>query len=173
MHGVDSGRLAMVLAVLERRCRVQLYNRDVYVSTVGGAKVGDPSADLAAAIAVASAALNSQVTQRFVAIGEVGLAGELRRVPGTDRRLAEAARLGFTEAVIPAESKNASDRMTTMRYGMRIHSAPTVVHALTALDLVPSAGRRGQDHEPAVREEAGFGDERPALTGSRRSSLNP
>ena len=83
---------------------VKLYNRDVYVSTVGGAKVSDPSADLAAAVAVASAANDRSVGQRVVAIGEVGLAGELRRVPGTDRRLAEAARLGFTEAVVPAES---------------------------------------------------------------------
>ena len=56
MHGVDAGRLAMVLAVLERRCRVPLYNRDVYVSSVGGAKITDPSADLAAALSVASAA---------------------------------------------------------------------------------------------------------------------
>ncbi len=141
MHGVDSGRLVMVLAVLERRCKVKLYNSDVYISTVGGAKVGDPSADLAAAIAVASAALNKKIVQRFVAIGEVGLAGELRRVPGTDRRLAEAARLGFTEAVVPAESRNPSDRMTSMRYGMRIHSASTVVQALVALDLIPSPGR--------------------------------
>ena len=160
MHGVDSGRLAMVLAVLERRCGVQLFNRDVYVSTVGGAKVGDPSADLAAAVAVASAALDAQVTSRFVAIGEVGLAGELRRVPGTDRRLAEAARLGFTEAVVPAESRSPSDRMTTMRHGLRIHSASTVVQALAALGLVPSgraadrpAGRGSDDtdHEPAGR----------------------
>jgi len=142
MHGVDSGRLAMVLAVLERRAGLQLYNRDVYVSTVGGAKVADPSADLAAGIAVASAALNAQVTQRFVAIGEVGLAGELRRVPGTDRRLAEAARLGFTEAVVPAESRSASDRMTSVRHGMRIHSAATVVQALRALDLAGGAGAR-------------------------------
>jgi DNA repair protein RadA/Sms len=140
MHGVDSGRLAMVLAVLERRARVQLYNRDVYVATVGGAKVADPSADLAAAIAVASAALNAQVSQPFVAIGEVGLAGELRRVPGTDRRLAEAARLGFTEAVVPAESRSPADRMTTMRHGLRIHSAATVVQALRALDLAASPG---------------------------------
>jgi DNA repair protein RadA/Sms len=83
MHGVDSGRLAMVLAVLERRCRVKLYDRDVYVSTVGGAKVMDPSADLAAAMAIASAAGNATLPPRFVALGEVGLAGELRRVPGT------------------------------------------------------------------------------------------
>ncbi len=82
MHGVDSGRLAMVLAVLERRCAVTLFNKDVYVSTVGGAKVGDPSADLAAALAIASAANNTTVGPRVVAMGEVGLAGELRRVPG-------------------------------------------------------------------------------------------
>lgn len=144
MHGVDSGRLAMVLAVLERRARVQLYNRDVYVSTVGGAKVGDPSADLAAAIAVASAALDAQVTQRFVAIGEVGLAGELRRVPGTDRRLAEAARLGFTEAVIPAESRSPAERITTMRHGMRVRAAATVVQALQALNLTTASRRETQ-----------------------------
>ena len=101
MHGVDSGRLAMVLAVLERRAKVRLHDSDVYVSTVGGARVVDPSADLAAAVAVASSALDVRLTQRCVAIGEVGLAGELRRVPGLERRLAEAARLGFTEAVIP------------------------------------------------------------------------
>ena len=138
MHGVDSGRLAMVLAVLERRCRVPLYNRDVYVSTVGGAKVGDPSADLAAAIAIASAAQNMAVRPRLVALGEVGLAGELRRVPGTDRRLSEAARLGFTEAVIPAESSSARDRMTTVRHGLRVHAAPTLQQALAAVSLLPT-----------------------------------
>lgn len=137
MHGVDPGRLAMVLAVLERRCRVPLYNRDVYVSTVGGAKVGDPSADLAAAIAIASAAQNLAVRPRLVALGEVGLAGELRRVPGTDRRLSEAARLGFTEAVIPAESSSARDRMTTVRHGLRVHAAPTLQQALAAVSLLP------------------------------------
>jgi DNA repair protein RadA/Sms len=138
MHGVDSGRLAMVLAVLERRCRVPLYNRDVYVSTVGGAKVADPSADLAAAIAIASAAQNMAVRPRLVALGEVGLAGELRRVPGTDRRLSEAARLGFTEAVIPAESSSARDRMTTVRHGLRVHAAPTLQQALAAVSLLPT-----------------------------------
>jgi DNA repair protein RadA/Sms len=145
MHGVDSGRLAMVLAVLERRARLQLYNRDVYVSTVGGAKVSDPSADLAAAIAVASAALNTTINQRVVAIGEVGLAGELRRVPGTDRRLAEAARLGFNEAIIPAESRSPSGQMvTTTRNGIQIHSAPTIVHALHALSLVAPSRSHGK-----------------------------
>jgi DNA repair protein RadA/Sms len=135
MHGVDPGRLAMVLAVLERRAKLTLFNRDVYVSTVGGARVTDPSADLAAAIAVTSATLNARLTQRFVAIGEVGLAGELRRVPGTDRRLAEAGRLGFTDAVIPSESRSGTGPRPQERYGMRIHAAPTIVHALSAVGL--------------------------------------
>ncbi len=137
MHGVDSGRLAMVLAVLERRCRVRLYNRDVYVSSVGGAKIADPSADLAAAMSIASAAIGSSVPQRLVAIGEVGLAGELRRVPGIDRRLTEAARLGFTEAVIPAPSRDARDQVMTVHAGMLVHAVATVQLALGAVGLMP------------------------------------
>jgi DNA repair protein RadA/Sms len=137
MHGVEAGRLAMVLAVLERRCGVKLFNCDVYVSTVGGAKVSDPSADLAAALAVASAAYDRTVHPRLVALGEIGLAGELRRVPGTDRRLAEAARLGFAEAVIPAEADEARRTTTTVRGGMRVHAVSTLDQALGALGLVP------------------------------------
>ncbi len=142
MHGVDPGRLAMVLAVLERRAGIALHHRDVYVSTVGGAKVTDPSADLAAAIAVASATVNERVTvgtdsaPRYVAIGEIGLAGELRRVPGTDRRLAEAARLGFSDAIVPAESRRASDRMPKIVSGLRVHTVATIGQALRALDLM-------------------------------------
>jgi len=147
MHGVDAGRLAMVLAVLERRCAVRLYDRDVYVSTVGGAKVSDPSADLAAAMAIASAAGDATLPARVVALGEVGLAGELRRVPGTDRRLAEAARLGFTEAVVPAESGSARDRMSTVRHGLRVHSAATLQQALDAVGILP---RRGSARGPSA-----------------------
>ncbi|HET9873645.1 MAG TPA: DNA repair protein RadA [Propionibacteriaceae bacterium] len=144
MHGVEPGRLAMVLAVLERRAKVRLFNRDVYVSTVGGAKVSDPSADLAAAIAVASAATNRRFGQRLVAIGEVGLAGELRRVAGVDRRLAEAARLGFTDAIVPAESHSAAHRLTTIRHGLRVHAAHTMMQALDLLDLTGRAASEGQ-----------------------------
>jgi DNA repair protein RadA/Sms len=148
MLGVDPGRVAMVLAVLERRAKVTLFNRDVYVSTVGGARVSDPSADLAAAVAVASAALNRQIPQRLVAIGEVGLAGELRRVPGTDHRIAEAARLGFTDAVVPAESRRASDRLTTTRHGVRVHPAATMLQALSHLDLTRQPDGRRTDDRP-------------------------
>jgi DNA repair protein RadA/Sms len=136
-NGVESGRLAMILAVLDRRCGVQLDDRDVYVSTVGGAKVSDPAADLAAALAVASAACNKPVPQHIVALGEVGLAGELRRVPGTSRRLSEAARLGSTEAVVPAETKASQEQSMTVHAGLLVHSVPTVEQALAALSLRP------------------------------------
>jgi DNA repair protein RadA/Sms len=137
MHGVDAGRLAMVLAVLDRRARVKLFDRDVYVSTVGGARVADPSADLAGAIAVASSAREISMTQRCVALGEVGLAGELRRVPGIDRRLAEAARLGFTEAIVPSDAH--ADQMSMSKHGMLIRAVPTLSDALRSLGMT---GRR-------------------------------
>ena len=135
MHGVDSGRMAMVLAVLERRCGVRLFDSDVYVSTVGGAKVADPSADLAAALAVASAAMNVPVPQRTIALGEVGLAGELRAVPGAERRLAEAARLGFTDAVIPASSTSGASQVVTVRGRMVVYSVTSVAQALAVMGL--------------------------------------
>ena len=133
VHGVDPGRVAMVLAVLEQRAKLRLSGSEVYVSTVGGARVVEPAADLAAAIAVATTAGNVAATQRLLAIGEVGLAGEIRRVPGIERRLAEAARLGFTEALIPAESRSGDDQISVSRHGMLIHAVPTLTHALAAL----------------------------------------
>jgi DNA repair protein RadA/Sms len=142
VSGLDSGRVSMVLAVLERRCRVPVGRRDVYASTVGGARVTDPSADLAIAVAVASAATNATLGPRTIAIGEVGLAGELRRVPGTERRLAEAARLGFTDALVPTEAPAAGRRLvdarkiaTSEKSGMRVHAVPTLAHALAAAGL--------------------------------------
>jgi DNA repair protein RadA/Sms len=100
-HGVESGRVAMILAVLQRRAGVRLHNKEVYVSTVGGARIADPATDLATAIAVASAAGDRAFRSPVVALGEVGLSGELRSVPGLDRRLAEAARLGIGVALVP------------------------------------------------------------------------
>jgi DNA repair protein RadA/Sms len=135
VNGVESGRLAMILAVLDRHCGVRLDDRDVYVSTVGGAKVSDPTADLAVALAVSSAARNKAVPGRIVALGEVGLAGELRRVPGTSRRLSEAARLGFAEAVIPAEARETADQNMTVQAGMVVHAVTTAKQALAALAL--------------------------------------
>jgi DNA repair protein RadA/Sms len=100
--GLDSGRVAMLLAVLERRALLPLRGHDVYTATVGGARLADPAADLATALAVASAAADHALPN-LVALGEVGLAGEIRRVPGVRRRVAEAARLGIEYALVPAE----------------------------------------------------------------------
>jgi DNA repair protein RadA/Sms len=100
--GLDSSRVAMLTAVLERRARVRLGSADVYVSTVGGVKVTEPATDLAVALAVAGAANDRALVPGTVAFGEVGLSGELRPVGGVPRRLAEAARLGFRTAIVPS-----------------------------------------------------------------------
>ena len=102
--GLDAARLGMVLAVLQRRAGLKLGRQDVYAATVGGVRLTEPSVDLAVAIALASSASNLTVPPGVVAIGEVGLAGEVRRVAGLTRRLAEAERMGFRRAVVPAGS---------------------------------------------------------------------
>src|ERR1700691_2021249 len=102
--GLDSSRVGMVLAVLQRRAGLKLGRQDVYAATVGGVRLTEPSVDLAVAIALASSAANLSVPHGVVAIGEVGLAGEGRRGAGLTRRLAEAERMGFRRAVVPAGS---------------------------------------------------------------------
>ncbi|WP_022911155.1 DNA repair protein RadA [Aestuariimicrobium kwangyangense] len=147
--GIESSRVAMILAVLERKARVPLSQHDVYVSTVGGARVGDPSVDLAVAIAVASAAVDRNFPQRVVALGEIGLAGDLRRVPGLERRVGEAARLGFELAIVPANSRDSSQKIPRM-HGLKVVECATLADALGVLDLRRSgsdssdySGRRG------------------------------
>jgi DNA repair protein RadA/Sms len=94
----------MTLAVLELRANVRIGGRDVYAATVGGMKMSEPAADLALALAVASAAKALALPADLVAIGEVGLAGEIRKVSGVSRRLTEAHRLGFKRALVPVGS---------------------------------------------------------------------
>jgi DNA repair protein RadA/Sms len=99
--GVDSSRLAMILAVLQRHGGLPIADQDVYASTVGGARITEPASDLATALALVSARTGRPLPEATVAVGEVGLAGDLRPVAGLDRRLGEAARLGFARAVVP------------------------------------------------------------------------
>lgn len=106
--GMDSSRVSMMLAVLHRRVGVALLADDVYVSTVGGAKVSEPSADLALALALASARADRPVRAGLLAIGEVALSGSVRPVSAIGTRLAEAARLGFTKAIVPAAIADAA-----------------------------------------------------------------
>ena len=109
--GLDSARTSMTLAVLELRAGVRVGGRDVYAATVGGMKMSEPAADLALALAVASAAKGLALPPDLVAIGEVGLAGEIRKVSGVSRRLAEAYRLGFKKALVPSGSDVKIDGM--------------------------------------------------------------
>ena len=99
--GWDSGRLAMVLAVLEARCGISFAQRDVYLNVAGGLRINEPAADLAAAAALASSALDVALPQDCVVFGEVSLSGEVRSVPRMEARLKEAAKLGFRRALGP------------------------------------------------------------------------
>ncbi|MDQ1080459.1 DNA repair protein RadA [Pseudoroseomonas cervicalis] len=99
--GWDSGRLAMLMAVLESRCRVSLGQNDVYLNIAGGLRVGEPAADLAVAAALVSAATDRPTDPDMVFFGEIGLSGEVRQVAQTDTRLREAAKLGFAAAMLP------------------------------------------------------------------------
>ena len=104
VSGLDAQRVAMVHAVVERRGRVKLADADVFAASVGGVRITEPAADLALALAIASAAQGHPAPAGVVALGEVGLSGEIRRVGGTGRRLAEAARLGYKVALVPPDA---------------------------------------------------------------------
>lgn len=99
--GFDLNRLNVLIAVIERRSRLKLSDKDVFVNVVGGLRLQDPAADLAVCMAVASAAAGRKLADATVVFGEVGLSGEIRSVPKPDLRIEEAARLGFKQAVTP------------------------------------------------------------------------
>ena len=105
--GVDPNRVALLIAVLGRRAGIGLASHDVYVNLAGGLSVGEPGLDLPIAIALGSSLRDRPVRDRTVAIGEVGLLGELRSVAGLERRLREAARLGFRRAIVPRAAREA------------------------------------------------------------------
>ncbi len=101
-HALDSGRFAMVVALLQRRCgAAELARHDIFASVVGGVRCFDPGADLGLALAIASAWVDVPVPPQTVVIGEVGLGGEVRSVAAIERRLLEAARIGFLQAIVP------------------------------------------------------------------------
>ena len=101
--GWDSGRLAMVLAVLEARCGLGLGNRDVYLNVAGGLRISEPAADLAAAAALASSALDQALPQDCVVFGEISLSGDVRPVSRMEARMKEAAKLGFRRVLGPSD----------------------------------------------------------------------
>ena len=136
VSGLESGRVSMVLAVAEKRAgAAKLASHDVHTATVGGVRISDPGADLALLLAVQSACRDAPVPGGLVAIGEVGLSGEVRPVPGVQRRLAEAARLGFTAAIVPVGSGQAPP-------GMKVLEVVDVDAALRAASALAGRARR-------------------------------
>ncbi|MCW2601022.1 MAG: repair protein RadA [Frankiales bacterium] len=136
VSGLDPGRVSMVLAVTEKRAgTTELARSDVHTATVGGMRVTDPGADLALVLAVRSACREQPIPGGLVAIGEVGLSGEVRPVPGVQRRLAEAARLGFTAAIVPVGSGQPPA-------GMEVLEVVDVDTALRAVNALAGRARR-------------------------------
>jgi len=103
--GLDAQRLAMLLAVLHRHAGVVCFDQDVFVNAVGGVKIGEPAGDLAVLLAITSSLKNKPLPEKLIVFGEVGLAGEIRPAPRGQERLKEAAKLGFTRALIPEANK--------------------------------------------------------------------
>lgn len=130
--GIDANRLAMLTAVLYRHGGVNLLSNDLYVSTIAGGMAREPSCDLAIVAALASAATGTPIDHTTCAIGEISLTGQVRSVPRMNHRLAEAARLGFTTAVVPVIAGSQRRVPTT---GMRIIEVASLRDALDALHL--------------------------------------
>ena len=103
--GLELNRLAMLLAVLHRHAGIALFDQDIFVNAVGGVRIVEPGADLAVMLAVVSSLRNRPLPEKHVVFGEVGLAGEVRPVQRGQERLREAAKLGFTHAIIPLANK--------------------------------------------------------------------
>jgi DNA repair protein RadA/Sms len=122
-QGLDGGRLALVLAVLQQHVQMSFQNADVHTVVAGGVKTVEPGADLALALALVSATTGTPAAGDLVACGEIGLGGELRQVHQTGRRLAEAARLGFRRAIVPSSA-------TVEVRGMEVLTAATLAGAV-------------------------------------------
>jgi len=123
--GLDKDRLAMLLAVLHRHAGVACMDQDVFINAVGGVRIGEPAADMAVMLAITSSLRGKSLPKGFIAFGEVGLAGEVRPAPRGQERLREAAKLGFTMAIVP--KANAPKKPVQ---GMTVHAVERVEEAL-------------------------------------------
>ena len=141
--GIDQGRLALLLAVLEKRAGVRLYDSDVYINVAGGMTLTETAADLALCAAIASSKHNKSVPQGWAVMGEVGLAGELRSISHLERRLSECVRLGFHTAVVPKQSL----RGVRVPDGMTVRAPDTLTDALG--EIFGWGERRGAAPSPA------------------------
>lgn len=132
--GFDQKRMAMLLAVMQKQLGLNFSNHDAYLSVVGGLKITEPGADVAVCAALTSSIRDTTIADDMIAVGEVGLAGELRSAGGVERRLVEAARLGFKRAVVPASDRD-------VEAPLQVIGAATLREALTSLGLARSTMR--------------------------------
>jgi DNA repair protein RadA/Sms len=143
--GLDPNRLALLIAVLGRRAGIGLGTHDVYANLAGGLAVSEPALDLPLAIALASSLRDRPLTPQTVAVGEVGLLGELRSVPGLERRLREAARLGYLRAIVPRPTRGGALPEVP---GMEIVAVATLREALGA--ALSTASLIAPEPEPSL-----------------------
>lgn len=139
VSGIDQSRVAMIAAVLEARAGLSIGKHDIYLSTVGGMRLTDPSADLAVALAMATSYAQLCLPTSTVVIGEVGLAGDLRRVTGMERRLAEAARLGFNRALVPPGAKDSKKQGPTSMHVMEVATMGAALKAMLSISVQPAS----------------------------------
>jgi DNA repair protein RadA/Sms len=128
--GADTGRVALLLAVMEKRAGKKLFNQDVYINVAGGLALNDPAADLAVCIAVASSLQGFTLPTNLSVMGEIGLCGEVRPVAQVERRVAECVRLGFTELLIPKQNLKSIKPIE----GVHITGVDTLMQALAIVN---------------------------------------
>jgi DNA repair protein RadA/Sms len=128
--GIDASRVTLLMAVLGCRTDVDLRNAEVFVAAVGGISINEPAVDLAVILAVSSAAEGWALPSNLAVFGEVGLGGEVRMVPGSDRRLLESARAGFTRALIPASTSH--DAVPATLRALRVRTVGEAISAVRA-----------------------------------------
>jgi DNA repair protein RadA/Sms len=128
--GWDSGRLAMIMAVLEARCGLVLAGNDVYLNVAGGMRITEPAADLAVATALASSASGTPLPPETVAFGEISLSGDIRPVSRSDARLKEAAKLGFKRAIVPRNPRGTKAQVGDL-------AIEEIAHVRDLIDLFP------------------------------------
>ena len=126
--GLEQNRLAMLLAVLHRHAGVACFDQDVFINAVGGVKISEPAVDLAVLLSIISSLKNKPLNDKLIVFGEVGLAGEVRPISGGLVRLKEAAKLGFTQAIVP--KANAPKNKIT---GMEVIAIDRLDQALQAI----------------------------------------
>jgi DNA repair protein RadA/Sms len=153
--GLDAKRLAILLGVLAQRAHHPLHEKDVFAAASGGLDVREPAADLAIALALASSSCESPIDSGLIAFGEIGLGGEIRRVPAGERRLVEAARMGFTSALVPRGTASKA-------VGLQVHEVRTLHEALGLLGLDAGPRKALKAKQGEQSPVVSLGIERPA-----------